>query len=485
MKRFYVFNKFVSLIIMKNSVYKIFGNIQDYTKFKGKNCIKNNDGEKQKENLLKKSNFLHLSNKIKRIGYPLINKDQICFLDISDDNNTLEKFFYNNLIDMDKVENFKFLKEKMPEVEIDFTNINNPKLNINLYYNQTLSKERKLYEKNSEPYSNNVLILFLDSLSRANALRQLKKTTKFFEKFMKYEGGFHYKYPSEKFHSFQFFKYHAFHGYTSVNYPYLFYGHNKTDLNKSLITKFFKENGFITSAANDYCYIDNVQTYHNFTIEDMYDHILALCDPNNPHYNVNTIRCLYGKQNIEYLVEYTNQFWEKYRNNRKYSIIIDHHGHEGTLSVIKHIDEIIANFLNNLFNNNLLKETSVFLLSDHGVGMPSIYYLNDFYQYEYDLPILLLLINDRKNITYEEQYKHILENQQTFITSFDIYNTFGNLIYGNKYDRIENSSQKLITCKSSNGQSLFSKINPKLRFPRKYKYLVSSGISVKTCKKYR
>ena len=51
----------------------------------------------------------------------------------------------------------KFFKEKMPEVEIDFTNINNPKLNINLHYNKTLSEERILLEKNSEPFSNNIL----------------------------------------------------------------------------------------------------------------------------------------------------------------------------------------------------------------------------------------------------------------------------------------------------------------------------------------
>ena len=213
----------------------------------------------------------------------------------------------------------------------------------------------------------------------------------------------------------------------------------------------------------------------------MYDHLLLLCNPNNDHYSINTLRCLYGKQNIEYLIEYTSQFWEKYKNNRKYSIIIDNHGYEGSLTAIKYIDEIISNFFNNLFNSNLLKDTSIFLLSDHGVGMPSIYYSSDFYQREYDLPILLLLINDRKNITYEEQYKYIYENQQSFITSFDIFNTFGNLLYGNRYDTIENNTESRITCKSPFGKSLFEQINQKQRNPMKYKYLGIYGISNKTC----
>ena len=257
----------------------------------------------------------------------------------------------------------------------------------------------------------------LDSLSRVNALRQLKKTTKFFEKIMPYKGGFHKKYSSENFHSFQFFKYYSFRGYTTINYPFLFYGQNRTSFNKSIITKFFKKNGFVTSEAIDFCGIDNIRTFHNFTEEDIYDHILPLCDPNNDHYSLNTIRCLYGKNNLEYLIEYTKQFWQKYINNRKYSIIFANHPHEGTLTVVKYLDDIISKFLINLFNHHLLKNTTIILLSDHGTGMPSIYYSTDFFKIEKNLPILLILINDRKNISYEEQYKHIYENQQNFITS--------------------------------------------------------------------
>ena len=55
--------------------------------------------------------------------------------------------------------------------------------------------------------------------------------------------------------------------------------------------------------------------------------------------------------------------------------------------------------------------------------MPSIYSLFDFYSKERGLPMLYLLINDRKNISYNEQYFNLHENQQAFITAFDIYNT--------------------------------------------------------------
>ena len=157
----------------------------------------------------------------------------------------------------------------MPEVEIDFTNSKEPKLVINLHFNKTLSKERKLLEKNSEPFSENVLIFYFDSLSRVNALRQLKKTTKFFEQFMSYKEGFHKKYSSENYHSFQFFKYYSFRGYTTNNFPLLFYGQIFKKVNKSIITKFFKKNGFITSEVIDFCGIDKIRLFHNFTDEEI------------------------------------------------------------------------------------------------------------------------------------------------------------------------------------------------------------------------
>ena len=118
--------------------------------------------------------------------------------------------------------------------------------------------------------------------------------------------------------------------------------------------------------------------------------------------------------------------------------------------------------------DNLLKDSTVFLLSDHGVSIPSIYYLNDFFKYEKELPMLYLLINDRKNVSYEVQYKNIFENQQAFITGFDIYNTIGHLIYGDQYEKMKNKTKIRNTLKSKKGISLFSKINSKIRSPKIY-----------------
>jgi hypothetical protein len=455
------------IIIPKICPYQILKNFLDFTKFRGKECRKMHIDAKRK--LLKLTDSPYINDKVNHIGYPLTNKDPSCNMDFIDSNNLIKKYFLKNLVDMENKEVLdQYFNNKFPEVEVDFSNNKYGKMNINLNYNKTLSQERTLLEINSTPYSNNILILYIDSVSRVNSLRQLKKTLKFFEKFMNYKGVSHKKKASEQFHSFQFFKYYTFKFCTSYNFPLLFYGRAR-NRNIVKITKYLKENGYITGYSSDTCYKDNTRTLHNLTNEEIYDHQFIICDPNNESINSISIRCLYGKQTIEHLLEYGNQFWRKYKDNRKFFLVVSNDGHEGTLEVVKYDDNILFNFINNLFNDNLLNNTSIFLLSDHGDKMPSIYYPYDFYRIEGQLPMLYMIINDRKNISYEKQYKYIYKNQQTFITAYDIYNTIGNLIFGDKYYYIKNKTAYHDTPKSQYGKSLFEKINQKKRNPQFYK----------------
>ena len=442
--------------------YKIFKYFQDVTKIKKIKCQNSKkDGVKI---LLEKSEspYLNKNKTIKLIGYPLLNKAKPYFLDFSDNHNLLKTYFLKNLVDMENKEILDAVfKNQTPEIYIDFKNNSLGNMIINLNYNKTLSEERKNKEQNTMPYSENILSLYIDSVSRANSLRQLKKTTKFIENFMSYKGNNNKEDQSQKFHSFQFFKYNSFKSYTPGNYPQIFYGRKREQFHITLINNYLKNSGYITGYASDVCMRDNVRMLHKLPKNQGYDHVFLNCDPNSGHFNTNSIKCLYGKMVTAHLYEYGNQFWRKYKNNRKFLNIVNNDGHEGTLEVLKYSDDIIYNFLNNLFNDNLLKDSSIFLLSDHGVGVPSIYYFHLFYQLELRLPMLYIIVNDRKNISYNEQYMYINENQQTFITGYDIYNTFINIIYGDKYE-------SKIAPKSHNGISLFKRIDQKSRSPYNY-----------------
>ena len=224
----------------------------------------------------------------------------------------------------------------------------------------------------------------------------------------------------------------------------------------------------VTNYSNDNCLRDICTTNHNMKYEEIGDHELILCDPNRKYANLLVKRCLYNKLTTSYLYEYGNQFWRKYKNNRRFLILASNDGHEGTLEVLKYLDNTLFNFLNDLFKDNLLKDTTTFLLSDHGTGMPSPYYMNNFYQKERNLPMLYIICNDRKNISYNKQYQYIYKNQQTLITGYDIYNTIGNLLYGDNYENIKNKTDLKDSPKSKYGTSLLKEIKSKDRKPNNY-----------------
>ena len=435
----------------------------------GKKCSDRNGNEKK--NLLKYSKSPYVNKNTKKIGYPITNKDLQYFRGLNGENiyYTFEPNVAKNLVDMDNEEEIKKnYKDSIPEVYTDFSTNKDGEMFINLNYNETISKEKKKLEKNSNPYADNIMVLYIDSLSRANAIRKLKKTMTFFEQFSSYKGGFNEKSPTEIFHTFQFFKYYAFEGQTVGNYPRMFYGQAREVKNKTRITKYLNENGYVTGYANDHCSFDNIDTNHELLEEEAYDHQLTLCDPNLGHYGSMTIRCIYGKGNWEHLYNYGNQFWRKYKDNRKYLHIVSNDAHENTLEPVKYMDNTISEFLYNLFNDNLLINTTIILISDHGAALPSVYHLSDFYNLEHVLPVLFIITNDRKNKTFEEQYKYLQENQQTFITGLDFYDTLLHIVFGDQYFTFKDKDEDTNSIRAKSGKSLFTKIDQKSRSPKMY-----------------
>ena len=450
--------------IPKYCPYKIGSYFLDISKIDNNKC---RGDLSNKENTLEFSNSSNIYRNTTRFGYPLTNKDSMCLHRRTKHKNIL-LYVKNNLIDMDNKTQLKKAKANIPEIITDFSKNKFGELIINVNYNNTLSNERKKLERNTKPYSDNIMILYFDSVSRCNGLRQLKKTLKFIEKFMSYKGYSNKLFPNENFHSFQFLKYYSFRAHTVGNYPKMFYGRNFGE-NITRITKYLKKNGYVTAFSNDMCQLDPCYLPHDMSQEEISDHEYIICDANRKDINSMVKRCLYDKVNIGHQIEYGNQFWRKYKENRKFLLIVNNDGHEGTLEVLKYSDEYIYKFLNNLFNENLLKDSTVIIISDHGCPMPSIYYFNDFFQYEHALPMLYILCHDKKNLSYNKQYKHLHRNQQKFITAYDFYNTIGYLIYGESYKEIKNKEKsKKDTPKSKYGKSIFTRIDSK-RTPSDYK----------------
>ena len=452
--------------IPKYCPYKIGRYFLDISKINNNKC----KGDlSSKEKTIEFSNSSYIYKNTTKFGYPLTNKDSMCLNRGTKTKNIL-LYVKKNLIDMDNKMLLNKSKINIPEIITDFSKNKFGELIINVNYNNTLSNERKKLERNSKPYSDNIMILYFDSVSRCNGLRQLKKTLKFIEKFMSYKGYSNKLFPNENYHSFQFLKYYSFRAHTTGNYPKMFYGRNVGE-NMTRITKYLKKNGYVTAFSNDMCQLDPCYLPHDMSEEEVSDHEYIICDANRKDINSMIKRCLYDKVNIGHQLEYGNQFWRKYKENRKFLLIINNDGHEGTLEVLKYSDEYIYKFLNNLFNENLLKDSTIIIISDHGCPMPSIYFFNDFFQYEHALPMFYILCHDKKNLTYNEQYEHLHRNQQKFITAYDFYNTIGFLVYGESYKKIKNKEKSIEdTPKTKYGKCIFTRINSK-RTPFNYHYM--------------
>ena len=84
-----------------------------------------------------------------------------------------------------------------------------------------------------------------------------------------------------------------------------------------------------------------------------------------------------------------------------------------------------------LYENDQLNDTTVFIAADHGFALMGVYKILDSNDYpiEFSLPLFILIVPDNKNKNYEEQYSEILKNQQTLVTSYDIFYTLRYILY--------------------------------------------------------
>jgi hypothetical protein len=147
-----------------------------------------------RKKVYKYSRSPYMNDNTKLLGIPLSNKDPSCLLAFLNDTNMLHQNYITHLVDMEnKTILEEHFKDKIPEVVVNYTDDEYGKYIIDVHFNKTLSEERKKLEKKVNPLSNNIMIIYVDSVSRGNAMRQLKKTLKFFEKFMPYKGNYNEK----------------------------------------------------------------------------------------------------------------------------------------------------------------------------------------------------------------------------------------------------------------------------------------------------
>jgi hypothetical protein len=388
--------------------------------------------------------FIVNKNKYKstrRFGLPYIN--QSLFLSHPYQAGNMRKFIWRNYIDMDedrdKIEN-------LPEFEIIFDKNDKGSLKITITPNKTLIEERKKLE-NPNSLLKNVLILFLDGVSKKKFKTALPLTSKWIEEYMRRT----HRNPSENkdnsLKAYQFLKFHSLGGYTHINVRPMLYGNSMISKSGIKINKYFQENGYITGFILDQCnkevFIEAHPKYTKNVKTVAWDHFGngIFCD-NNYEYHFRSFfkgsssiirRSLYGRQTIDLQLEYGEKFWNAYLNSRKYLFLAFMHGHEPTYSVVKYIDRPIVDFLDRLQKDNKFKNTCIIFVGDHGLHISPIYALlsPENYYYQIDLPAFFIVLDYNKKI----QVDNLYDNQQKFVTPYDIYESLFHIIFGNNYKK--------------------------------------------------
>ena len=171
------------------------GQYFDFVSIYKQNCLESNLLKYEKEKFLKdikKLKYFEISEK-NHFGYPLTNNQKFnpdyFGAMMFPGNKSFEDNINENIILMDlyKKDKEKYYPDKeTPEIEVFLTN-DGGKINFNIKKNKTLIKEREKSLNKDKLIYKNILIMFLDTLSRAHFFRKFRKTINFLEKFSKYE----------------------------------------------------------------------------------------------------------------------------------------------------------------------------------------------------------------------------------------------------------------------------------------------------------
>ena len=432
--------------------------------------------------------FLGIS-KLNHFGYPMTTHTDKYSMYSVKDLADFQNLINQNIIKMDLYNEENYPNEPYPEVEVFFDKNNHGTIKINVTRNETLSQERKNIAKNKTSLFNNVLIVYIDAISRNHFHRKMQKLAKYIEPFMIYN----LNEAEKEYSAFQFMKYNTLKGLTLPNIKAMFYGVSLDEGEGVNLVKYYKEQGYVTGHTGTTCgkeifSVNGLLQSQHLDYDDWdHENIAMFCDVNffdckYPVYKgVASVlkRCLYGKYAFEYTIEYAKQFWNLYPDNKKFFRIHFNEGHEGSMELVTYLADPLFDFVKYFFDNKLLDDTFMFIVSDHGnhmLGPWAIIRPQD-YLIETTLGTLFFIIPNNEKLYKNGLYEIIYKNQQTFITPYDIHDTLVHISYGNDEPDPKAYSKR--------GSSLLIDIDPMERYCESPKLNLSISKSDCKCKKYQ
>ena len=423
----------------------------------------------------------YLPSKLKnrtRFGYPITTSPKYPYT-VGERPEGFQHVIYENIIDMDEYEketNTSVTRDPKPEVQVEFNKSKKGKISIHVNTNETLSKERKRIEESITddeligPYKN-VLLIYLDGVSRPNFFRKLKQTAEYLEQFTRYDPNI----EQIKNSLFQFMKYNTLDSKTIPNIKAMFYGIPYSGTNGTNIVRYFKEKGFVTGHTGTTCgrEIFQVKLFKfgdkvRYLEYDSWDHegISVFCDLNFVNYRyplergVNSYfrRCMYGQPVHDYAFDYVTSFWEAYPDNKKFFRVHLNEGHDPSNSLLTYFDEALLQFIRSFYEKGYFDDTFVMIMSDHGLHLPGPWRFisSQDYNIEQTIGTFMIIVPNEKRLHESGLFQTLRDNQQVFVTPYDIHDTLIYLAAG--------KDQNYQNAYSKHGMSIFEPLDHAQRF---------------------
>ncbi|ORZ04570.1 hypothetical protein BCR41DRAFT_389926 [Lobosporangium transversale] len=281
----------------------------------------------------------------------------------------------------------------------------------------------------------NVLVLFLDAVSRRNFYRKMAKTASVIASLDKTTQG------GPQLH--EFFRYHAVGFNTDANSRVVYTNYPEPQSPPAPpIWKDFHEAGYITSRVEDNCEDWSTQ-YTGVETSKYFDHELQapFCLPpyyaleGNPFSNFEgpysiVSRCLHGTNVHNHALEYMNQFRRAYPDQPWFQMGSFIEGHEGTGEVLLTLDGDMARFFKGMEKDGTLDNTIIFMMADHGLHMGINFMFTTNGRIEHMNPYLSVILPPSITQKYPSLAKGLMHNQQSLITGYEIHATLKMLASG-------------------------------------------------------
>eukprot|EP00033_Pygsuia_biforma_P004193 GCRY01004600.1.p1 GENE.GCRY01004600.1~~GCRY01004600.1.p1 ORF type:complete len:525 (+),score=111.23 GCRY01004600.1:206-1576(+) len=253
------------------------------------------------------------------------------------------------------------------------------------------------------------------------------------------------KHPTTTHHAYEFLRYHVMGFATAANLKMMLSGEMPQDGGLSVLPNLLMDHGYVSAWVPELC-----QNYMgNYFYRDMaiFDHnvVAPFCHPDyhpltkpfgvfgGGPYSIEK-RCLSGVPPHRLALDYTRGFLTapQYTGIPKIATTVLNEAHEGSQGVVQTIDEDLAQFVRQFSTDARYNNTVLAIIADHGNHMGPMFLWTRAGKYEHRLPSLFMAIPN--HLVQERVLLHetdnIAQNQQAFVTGLELHATLLDLALG-------------------------------------------------------